>query len=101
MNEQQSRFIVPIIIAFAAAALTFVPMPDGGVRIIQVVWLVVGFDNLAVAALAHGLVLGGIAYLVVWWSKRRHWTVDGAFVAVMLFAGYVAAYFAVGFPIVA
>jgi len=84
-----------------AAALTLIPMPYGGIRIIQALWLTIGFDNIAVAALFHGLALGGFAYLVVWWSRRRDWSLDGNFVAIALFGAYVIAYFAVGIPMVA
>jgi hypothetical protein len=97
-----SRFpSVSLAIAACAAAITFVPTPRGGIRIIQALLLIVSGDSVIIAALVHAAIAGALSYAIFRGLSRRGATVAPNIVPLTLFIAYVVVYFSVGLPMVA
>ena len=100
MNRHASQFVTPAAVGGIAASVTFLRSPHGGLRILQILWLGLSHDNMLVAALIHGIVIGALTYVIMWPFLRRRSVISANLFAVAFLCVYLIAYFSIGIPMV-
>jgi len=99
-DDLLTKPIAPVLAAITAALLTFAPPERGGIRLLQAIWFIVAADNVALAALIHATVVGGLSFATFFVARRLGHPIVGNVVAAVFSVGYTLAFFNIGMPMV-